>query len=67
MKRILFSGAGGSIFPYMFEVLEDKYEIYVMDSDERIKYIYPNKNVYIVPKVNDKNFESEISFKKIRY
>jgi hypothetical protein len=51
MKRILFSGAGGSIFPYMFEVLEDKYEIYVMDSDERIKYIYPNKNVYIVPKV----------------
>lgn len=61
MKKILFSGAGGSIFPYMFEVLEDKYEIYVMDSDERIKYIYPNKNVYIVPKVNDKNFESEIS------
>jgi carbamoyl-phosphate synthase large subunit len=61
MKKILFSGAGGSIFPYMFEVLEKKYEVYVMDADEKVKYMYPNKRVYIVPKVNNTNFENEIS------
>ena len=61
MKKILFSGAGGSIFPYMFEALEKKYEVYAMDADEKVKYMYPNKRVYIVPKVNDVNFEDEIS------
>lgn len=61
MKKILFSGAGGSIFPYMFEALEKKYEVHVMDADEKVKYMYPNKKVHIVPKINDKNFEAEIS------
>lgn len=61
MKKLLFSGAGGSLFPYLLNALEDKYEVYLMDSNEKIVSFYPNKNIYIVPNVNDKNFEVAVS------
>lgn len=60
MKKIILSGAGGSVFPYLFSKLENKYEVHVMDSDEKVSLMYKDKNVHIVPKVNDNNFESVI-------
>lgn len=60
MKKILISGAGGSLFPYLFDVLEDKYEVHVMDSDYKVSIMYKDKNVHIVPNVNNSNFEVEI-------
>ncbi|GMN90420.1 ATP-grasp domain-containing protein [Francisella sciaenopsi] len=59
-KKILISGAGGSIFPYLFGALEEKYDIYAMDSDEKIGLIYPNKNIIISPKVDDPKFNDQI-------
>lgn len=60
-KRLLFSGAGGSIFPYMFKALENEYDVYAMDSDEKITKLYSDEKIFIVPNVVDKNFESVIT------
>jgi carbamoyl-phosphate synthase large subunit len=55
-KKLLVSGVGGSAFPYLFEVLEDKYELFCIDSDSKILNLYPDKNIIIVPKVNEISF-----------
>ena len=59
-KRLLFSGAGGSIFPYMFQALEEDYEVYAMDSDEKIAHLYKNEKIFTVPNINEENFKSVI-------
>jgi len=59
-KRLLFSGAGGSIFPYMFQELEKDYEVYAMDSDKKIAQLYSNQNIFTVPNIDADNFESII-------
>lgn len=60
MQKLLLSAAGGSLFPYLFNILENKFNLYLMDSDSKVKYMYPDKKIFIVPKVNHHNFESEI-------
>jgi carbamoyl-phosphate synthase large subunit len=60
-KRLLFSGAGGSIFPYMFQILEKEYDVYAMDSDPKITLLYKNEKIFTVPDVLDDNFEIVIS------
>ncbi|CAA6799657.1 MAG: Unknown protein [uncultured Sulfurovum sp.] len=60
-KRLLFSGAGGSIFPYMFNALEEDYEVYAMDSDEKIAHLYKNEKIFTVPNISDDAFETIIS------
>jgi len=59
-KKLLFSGAGGSIFPYMFEQLKDEYEVFAMDSDAKIAQLYKNEKVFTVPNITEDNFESTI-------
>ncbi len=59
-KRLLFSGAGGSIFPYMFQALEKEYDIYAMDSDPKIAKLYENEKIFTVPNIVDDNFETTI-------
>ncbi len=55
-KKILISGVGGSLFPYLFDRL-DKYESYFTDSNTIVKKIYPNQNIIIVPPVKSSEFE----------
>ena len=59
-KRLLFSGAGGSIFPYMFEMLEEKYDVYAMDSDPKIARLYEDEKIFTVPNISDDNFVTTI-------
>jgi carbamoyl-phosphate synthase large subunit len=59
-KRLLFSGAGGSIFPYMFDVLKEEYDVYAMDSDPKIAKLYANEKIFTVPNISDDLFESVI-------
>ncbi len=59
-KKLLFSGAGGSIFPYMFEELREKYDVYAMDSDPKIKKLYANEKIFTVPNITDDTFENTI-------
>lgn len=62
-KRIalLISGAGGSVFPYLFGALEKKYDLFLVDSNPAVKKIYPDKNVMTVPPVTDQSYRDTIS------
>lgn len=59
-KKILISGAGGSVFPYLFTLLENDYELYAVDSNMIVKKIYPDKNIIVVPQVKDRDYEITI-------
>jgi carbamoyl-phosphate synthase large subunit len=58
--KILISGAGGSLFPYVFQTLEEKYDLTLVDSNNIIKKIYPNKNILTVPLVKEESFSNEM-------
>lgn len=60
MKKLLISGVGGSLFPYLFKKLNDKYELFFLDSDEMVLKLYPDEKIFIVPLVKDQNFEDEV-------
>jgi carbamoyl-phosphate synthase large subunit len=51
--KVLLSGLGGSLFPYLHDKLKSKYELYYVDSDESLKELYPNYNFHVAPKVTD--------------
>ena len=56
-KKILISGLGGSLFPYLDDKLIDiGYEIYYVDSNPELKFIYPNLKLYLSPIVTDYNY-----------
>lgn len=50
-KRILFSALGGSLFPTLKNYLENKFEIFFHDNNDRLKYEYPNYEFIKSPKV----------------
>jgi len=56
MKKILISGLGGSFFPYFNDQLKEIYDLYYVDSNEQLKYIYPDYNFFHVPLISDPNY-----------
>lgn len=61
-KRILISGLGGSLFPYLHsKLIEAGHEPYYVDSNPVLKYVYPKLNFYPAPMVSDKNYKKFIS------
>ena len=56
MKKILISGLGGSFFPYFNDQLKKLYDLYYVDSNEQLKYIYPEYNFFHLPSVSDPNY-----------
>jgi carbamoyl-phosphate synthase large subunit len=56
-KKLLISGAGGSLFPYLTDVLSERYELILTDSSELVKKLYPERDIRTVPKVVDPSFE----------
>ena len=58
MKKLLISGLGGSLFPYLHHKLSKKYVLYYVDSDEYLEKLYPELNFFLVPNVTEiKYFE----------
>lgn len=55
-KNVLISGAGGSPFPYIFRALERKYNLFLIDANPIIKYIYPDRRIFVVPFANDRKY-----------
>lgn len=55
-KTILISAAGGSFFPYVFDLLKSKYEIIAIDSDPEIKKIYPHRTIITSPPILGEDF-----------
>jgi carbamoyl-phosphate synthase large subunit len=60
MKKLLISGLGGSLFPYLDEQIRDDYEIHYIDNNENLSYIYPDVNFHHVPLVNSDEYYSAI-------
>lgn len=54
--KLLISGLGGSLFPYLHDSLSDEYEVHYVDADLQLKYLYPNLNFHLCPKVSDDNY-----------
>ncbi len=57
-KRILISGLGGALFPYLHEKLQNQYELFYIDCNVNLKKIYLNYNLIISPPVKDINYIS---------
>lgn len=51
--KLLLSGLGGSLFPYLHNKLKDSYDLYYVDSDRSLKDLYPDYNFYPAPFVVD--------------
>lgn len=60
MKKLLISGLGGSLFPFLHDQLKNKYELYYVDSNIHLKNIYPDYNFFHVPLVSDPDYFIEI-------
>lgn len=60
MKRLLLSGLGGSLFPYLHDQLSAKYELFYVDSDETLTKLYSNYKFFAAPLVTDIHYSSFI-------
>lgn len=58
--KLLISGVGGSLFPYLMDKLRAKYDLYLIDSNPLVKEMYKNEKIFIVPLVTDDSYEKEI-------
>lgn len=58
MKKLLISGLGGSLFPYLSEQLAKKFELFFVDANPSIQKIYRKYNLYTSPLVTDENYSS---------
>jgi len=59
-KRILLSGLGGSLFPYLHNKLKETYDVYYVDADASLKELYPDYNFFPAPLVTDPSYPSFI-------
>lgn len=48
-NKLLLSGLGGSLFPYLHHQLIKHYDLYYADSDTSLKYIYPDLKIFEAP------------------
>ncbi|WP_458700352.1 ATP-grasp domain-containing protein [Sulfurospirillum sp. 1307] len=60
MKKLLISGLGGSLFPYLIEKLNKQYEMIFIDSNPNVLRLYPNERIYIVPNATEPTFEQVV-------
>ena len=57
MKKILLSGLGGSLFPYLNEVLKHKFLLYYLDNDISLHALYPHVNFIHAPLVTENAYK----------
>lgn len=56
MQKLLLSGLGGSLFPYLHEKLSSRYELYYVDSDHSLTLLYPDYHFFPAPSVTDPSY-----------
>lgn len=54
--KLLISGLGGSLFPYLHTSLSTEFEIHYVDADPQLKYLYPDLNFHLCPMVSEDNY-----------
>jgi carbamoyl-phosphate synthase large subunit len=58
MKKLLLSGLGGSLFPYLDKALKNEFELFYLDSNSSLKNLYADLNFKAAPMVKDQSYES---------
>ena len=56
MKKLLISGLGGSLFPYLHHRLRDCYEVVYIDANADLKRLYPDLTFIPAPMVLDPSY-----------
>jgi len=60
-KRILISGLGGSLFPYLHtKFVSSGYDLFYVDSNPILKYVYPDFNFFLAPLVSSTEYKAFI-------
>lgn len=54
--KLLISGLGGSLFPYLHNKLKDNFELYYVDANEQLDIIYKDINLYKSPLVGQPEY-----------
>ena len=57
MRKILISGLGGSLFPYLHDKLKSNYELFYVDLDPELAKLYKDYNFFPAPAVLDQSYE----------
>lgn len=59
--KILISGLGGSLFPYLHTKMESLgYDLFYVDSNPILKHVYPDLNFYLAPLVSSPDYKEFI-------
>lgn len=58
MTKILLSGLGGSLFPYLDMALKDEFELFYLDSNSSMKDLYADVNFVKAPLVREQAYEN---------
>ena len=58
MKKILLSGLGGSLFPYLHNALKDEFHLFYLDNNKYLEGIYKGLNFVLAPLVTDPGYKS---------
>lgn len=58
MTKILLSGLGGSMFPYLDKALRDQFELFYLDSNSSMKDLYADLNFVKAPLVREQAYEN---------
>lgn len=58
MTKILLSGLGGSLFPYLDKALKDEFELFYLDSNSSMKDLYADLNFVKAPLVREQAYEN---------
>jgi carbamoyl-phosphate synthase large subunit len=59
--KLLLSGLGGSLFPYLHNKLKESYDLFYVDADHSLKELYPDYNFYPAPFVVDPSYPGFIT------
>lgn len=51
--KLLLSGLGGSLFPYLHDQLKAQYELFYVDADEELRNMYGSYNFFAAPWISD--------------
>lgn len=54
--KLLISGLGGSLFPYLHEKLKNHFELFYVDGDAQLKHLYEKLNFFPSPMVKNPNY-----------
>lgn len=58
MTKILLSGLGGSLFPYLDKALKDEFELFYLDNNSSLKDLYADLNFIEAPLVREQAYEN---------